>query len=145
MIYDNIKHEPFDDTVVRAVDMMVDRLFGQGIKSYHCYLSANQYVHEYNTLDLRLPRQCGKTTYLKKLLDHLPDSVLFCRNHNHKMDFHRGYSNYNRVYAPSDIRRPLAFSTKDVFLFDECDSKVLTNFMDTLLLSYHTKIISLRT
>jgi predicted AAA+ superfamily ATPase len=70
MIYDHHYNKPFDDGIIRGVDLLVNRAFNRYEDYVAPQLSAYQNIVEYNMLILNLPRQCGKTVYLQKLEAH---------------------------------------------------------------------------
>lgn len=70
MIYDHHYNKPFDDGIIRGVDLLVNRAFNRHEDYVAPQLSAYQNIVEYNMLILNLPRQCGKTVYLQKLEAH---------------------------------------------------------------------------
>lgn len=70
MIYNKQENAPFDDTIIRGVDKIVDGLYFRNDSKYAESLLTTQYFDEYRTAFLKLPRQTGKTTYLKKLYLH---------------------------------------------------------------------------
>ena len=77
MIYTKNKHLPsFDDTIIRSVDSVVNATyFAEDNLDAKAQLYPEQYSNEYRTVFLKLPRRCGKTTYLKKLLDHFESNI----------------------------------------------------------------------
>lgn len=78
MIYTKtVSKRIFNDNIIRAVDSVINATYfsehGSEAKQY--FERLEQYGNEYRTVFLKLPRQCGKTTYLKKLLDHFESSI----------------------------------------------------------------------
>jgi predicted AAA+ superfamily ATPase len=67
MIYTREKN--FDDRLIRSIDAVVDQMLNMSFAK-DSYLTDEQYVSEYRTLMLNLPRRCGKTTYLQKVCEH---------------------------------------------------------------------------
>lgn len=71
MIYNEQENVPFDDTIIRGVDKIVDGLYFRNDSKYTGSLTTTQYFDEYRAVFIKLPRRTGKTTYLKKLYSHL--------------------------------------------------------------------------
>lgn len=67
MIY--TPEENFDDRLIRSVDAVVDQMLNTPFTKDN-YLTDDQYVSEYRTLMLNLPRCSGKPTYLQKVCEH---------------------------------------------------------------------------
>lgn len=134
MIYQQPEYKrPFDDSIIRSVDAVVDSTFnkntGLDVKQH---LSDVAYEREFRTVFMQLPRRCGKTVYLTKLLEHF----------NQKMGLQTWlvvpklvvkkelYFNHSRVLTLSEIIDPnrvfciglngIGWSDKpDVMLYDE--------------------------
>jgi len=74
MIYNHGVTKPFDDRFVRAADQVFDSLYqSERPERYeeHGDLVLHRHVLEHNSSLLQFPRQVGKTTYLKKLVEAL--------------------------------------------------------------------------
>lgn len=67
MIYTS--KENFDDKLIKSVDAVVDQMLNTPFTK-DSYVTDDQYVSEYKTLMLNLPRCSGKTTYLQKVCRH---------------------------------------------------------------------------
>jgi len=70
MIYQQPEHKkPFDDSIIRSVDSVVNSTFYKDSASFSSQIPNEMYEREFRTVFMQLPRQCGKTVYLSKLLD----------------------------------------------------------------------------
>lgn len=131
MIYNTTKmQKPFDDTIIRSVDSLVDAVFytDNEYTSSKQYLSSDQYNAEYRSVFLKLPRRTGKTVYLTKLLQH------FSNNTSFKVSLivpkmtmkHDLYRDDPRVYTLSTFKQKYAWGAignyPDIILYDELNN-----------------------
>ena len=149
MIYAKSYKKPFDETVVRAIDSIFDELYSNNNSTMKEYLSPQQYVLEHKTAMLKVPRQTGKTEYLKKLhsvLDH--ESLFVVRSEQMKND--QRYRTLKDVITMNQLVKNIIFDTnyqtRSVFLFDECEFIDIKRFL-TLhnKLQYSTVVLALAT
>jgi hypothetical protein len=76
MIYQQPEYKrPFDDSIIRSVDAVVNSTVNRNIGDFKNYLSDDEYEEEYRTVFMKLPRRCGKTVYLNKLLEHFQKNM----------------------------------------------------------------------
>ena len=77
MIYQQPEYKrPFDDSIIRSVDAVVDSTFNKNTSlDIKQHLSNGTYEREFRTVFMQLPRQCGKTVYLTKLLEHFDQKM----------------------------------------------------------------------
>jgi hypothetical protein len=64
-----------------VVDASIELTNGNNKSQCRQHLSLDSYINEYRTIVLKLPRQCGKSTYIKENVG-LNDLVIF---HSHQM------------------------------------------------------------
>ena len=134
MIYDKTEKK-FDDTIIRAVDSLVNATYyGNGGEiNNHPNRTAEIFEREYKTLFLGLPRQCGKSLYLSKLLKHFQNDLMlktyliypkmemlkytdrYYKNDKSKFTISQIHDMSNPAWYPSPTSKP------DVILYDEVD------------------------
>jgi len=134
MIYDKQKSK-FDDTIIRAVDSLVNATYYGNGGEYNTNpnMTDEIFKREYKTLFLGLPRQCGKSLYLTKLLNHFQNDLMlrtyliypklemlkctdrYYKNHESKFTISQIHDMSNPVWYSSPIGGP------DVMLYDEVD------------------------
>ena len=72
---------PFNDSYVRAADVMLDTLYNKANITEEQSMGLIGYVLDYRFVHIRVPRRVGKSTYLKKVANHLANtedgSVIF--------------------------------------------------------------------
>lgn len=132
MIYGSNKIEkPFDDTIIRSVDSLVNSVFysDHNEKAKDC-LTLEQYSAEYRTIILKLPRQCGKTVYLKKLMQHFKNSTQYSVNLIvPKLEMKSNlYHDSGNVYTPNEFSDKYHWGSADknypdILLYDELSNK----------------------
>jgi len=124
MIYENTRKPVFDDTIIRGVDSIVDGMYHRKTETYAEHLPPIAYLNEFRSVFLALPRQTGKTTYIKKLYAHLQDMghcpvIITNRKIDADNSFGRSFE-VKTLQQISDIRSILSKQSHyDVLLFDE--------------------------
>jgi len=124
MIYKTTRKPVFDDTIIKGVDSIVDGMYHRKTETYANHLPTIAYLNEFRSVFLALPRQTGKTTYIKKLYAHLQDMghcpVIIT---NRKIDADNSYGRNFEVKPIHQITDIGSFLGKqsyyDVLLFDE--------------------------
>lgn len=134
MIYDKQKPK-FDDTIIRAVDLLVNATYYGNGGEYNTNpnMTDEIFKREYKTLFLLLPRQCGKSLYLTKLLNHFQNDLMlktyliypklemlkytdrYYKNDKSKFTISQIHNMACPVWCPSPTSNP------DVMLYDEVD------------------------
>lgn len=139
MIYNHEVMKPFDDRFIRAADQVFDCLYQNNrsmrYEEYQC-LSLKQYILEYNTSLLQLPRQVGKSTYLKKLVEYLvkkDKNVLVIVPYQERVKFHRQIENNLYVHSVRSIELVEKFrgtvTTFDFIIADEVKYDKIPSFL----------------
>lgn len=110
MIYSHIGFKrPFDDSIIRSVDAVVNTTFNKNISlDVKQHMPDNIYEREFRTVFIQLPRRCGKTVYLNKLLDHFRRNTglntwLVVPNMAMKKE---SYCNHSKVLTLREINDP---------------------------------------
>ena len=134
MIYQQPEYKkPFDDSIIRSVDAVVNSTFNKNTGlDIEQHFSNGAYEREFRTVFMQLPRRCGKTVYLTKLLEHFEQKMrlqtwLVVPKYVMKKKL---YFNHSRVLTLSEIVDPnrvfclglngRGWSDKpDVMLYDE--------------------------
>ena len=134
MIYDKQKPK-FDDTIIRAVDLLVNATYYGNGGEYNTNpnMTDEIFEREYKTLFLGLPRQCGKSLYLTKLLKHFQNDLMlktyliypklemlkytdrYYKNDKAKFTINQIHDMSNPAWCPGATSEP------DVMLYDEVD------------------------
>lgn len=130
-----------------------------------CKLDRMYPVSEYRTCQLKLPRRCGKTTYLKGLANHLRakgiNTLVLTRNENMCREFEKDTSGKIDVWSSGNTylfhetqSRGKSFNLPyGVVLFDEvqadmfnkCVENICSNYTVNGLVSPHTIFFGLYT
>lgn len=124
MIYETTRKPVFDDTIIRGVDAIVNGMYYSKTEDYKVHLPPLAYLNEYRSMFLSLPRQTGKTTYIKKLYSYLQDMshhpVIVTRR---KVDADDNFGRNFETKTVCELKNIRAISGKqyyyDVILFDE--------------------------
>ena len=125
MIYkQNQKRKSFDESIIRSVDAVVNSTFHANHDEHLVHLSLPQFSSEFRTVFLKLPRQCGKTTYLSRLKTHLETEYgLLVYVVVPRLQMKKPYENENHVYILSTLHSEDFFrgyqKYPDVILYDE--------------------------
>lgn len=146
MIYETKPKPVFDDTIIRGVDKIVNGVYYNKREEYASHLPPFAYLNEFRCVFLALPRQTGKTTYIKKLYTHLENMghkpVIVTRR---KIDAFHGFernSNTKTLHQIKDIRTILGRQYYyDVVLFDEVQPQDAKEVLE-ILSSYQNRFTS---
>lgn len=87
-----------------VVDLLVNSLGSSADDLSKQFVTYSDYVREFRTIDLRVPRRTGKTAILLDKLTSAP-SIMFMAS-RHQLEQHRHLSRMCRIHAPSDLERP---------------------------------------
>lgn len=126
MIYENKPKPVFDDTIIRGVDKIVNGMYYNKREEYRNTISEINFLYEFRSAFLSLPRQTGKTTYIKKLYSHLKNNmghnpVIIVKRQSDKVNSFVGIN--HEVMTMSEIKDIRGIMGKqfyyDVLLFDE--------------------------
>lgn len=146
MIYETTRKPAFDDTIIRGVDAIVNGLYYSKTETYEAHLPPLAYLNEFKSAFLMLPRQTGKTTYIKKLYCHLQDMghrpvIVTRRKVDAERNFGRNFET-KTTYELKDIRTILGKQYYyDVILFDEVPPQEAKEVLG-LITSYQNRFCS---
>lgn len=115
-------------------------------------LGWKQFIFEFRILGIKLPRQSGKTTTIKKLYNPKKD-ILFVPNYMNYMNNLHPYDNGNNIFSYRSYTRALDISmgkTYDVLWMEEpptesIQNKIISLFIEYKLITPKSKIIILGT
>lgn len=161
MIY-SYDQPPFDDSAIRAVDFLVDRVLERA-QPFRVELLLNlglpRYLMEHRMVAISMPRQSGKSTYLKKIFEKYTKSAIVFPSltmARHSLNYAR-HASFHDVFVASrrDQVKILMhgsckfFAPYEYVLFDEVKTQdvlsTLQSFADNKLINPETLVISLRT
>lgn len=147
MIYESENKPFFDDTFVRGVDKIVDGLYNKKhCEEYQHTLNPIAYVMEFRSAFLSIPRQTGKTTYLKKLYLHMNQRGHFPLIVTRKqIDVKTNYPNNFEAKTLSQLnsfRHQLLGQRNrhDVILFDEVNQIEAKEVLDVVVMYNSSRI-----
>lgn len=138
MIYETKPKPVFDDTIIRGVDKIVNGLYYNKREEYVNTIPEIHFLYEFKSAFLSLPRQTGKTTYIKKLYSHLKyighnPLIVVRRQVEKENSFGRNY-NVMTMSQIKDIRGIMGKqSYYDVFLFDEVSPQETKGILESLI------------
>jgi len=124
MIYETTRKPVFDDTIIRGVDSIVDGMYHRKTEAYEVHLPRLAYLNEFRSAFLSLPRQSGKSTYIKKLYSHMQDMnhnpiIVTPRKRDADHNFGRNFET-KTIQQLTDIRMIMGKKWDyDVIFFDE--------------------------
>ena len=133
-----IRGPTFDDTIIRGVDGIVNGMYYNKTGFYAAHLPPIAYLNEFRIAFLSLPRQCGKTTYIKKLYSHMKNMghrpLIVTRR---EIDVNESFGRDFEAKSVSRIRNPQTFLGKrhfyDIVLFDEVHPKEAKEVLEIII------------
>ena len=133
MIYTDKVTAVFDDSTVRGIDKIVDRLITPLYNDQlQLSLGLDRYLSEYKSAFLSVPRQSGKSTYLSRAADCFDNPLIIANSYNRNL-----YRNHTRVSSLEEIKskiRGCRFYYSAV-LADEIDFSLVRSIIKELLVA----------
>lgn len=139
----------FDTTIIKSVDAILDTLIMQ--PPLRNDLGRVNERMEYRTAFLTLPRQCGKSTYIKEVSKLFLNPFIFVRS-QHIIE--QSYAGTAHAYVPDSVSAIEMMrcndASPDIILFDEIDyrdAQIILELFENSVTKYNRRcvVLGLRT